>query len=360
MSEVLAAVRIDEVLRLARARGASDVHLCPNRPPALRIDGVLETQSTTPTHAREIENISTVLLGPTAIDRLADTGDATGTFRDDRLGSFRVHAYRVHQGLALAVRLLAQSVPTLESLHLPFAVDTFADKPTGLVIFSGPTGSGKSTAMAGLMDRVNRNHAKHILTIEDPIEYEHVAMRSTIGQREIGRDVSTFAEAIVGALRSDPDVLLVGEMRDAGTMRAAVTAAETGHLVLTTLHTGDAPQTIDRIVNAFAGSMQEQIRVALAQTLVGVVCLRLVPRTCGGRRAAAEVLIATDAVRAIIRDGKTHQLRNVIATGRQAGMHTLETHLSELVMRGEITVESARRHAERPVEVRVLERPAVA
>jgi twitching motility protein PilT len=361
VSEVLASVRLGEVLRMARSRNASDLHICAEHPPVLRVDGALETQGTTAPSLGEIESLATTFLGDRATARLEREGDASAAYRDDELGSFRVHAFRSSSGIALAIRVLAPSVPTLESLHLPAVVASFAEKSNGLVLFAGPTGSGKSTVLAALIDRINRTQAKHILTAEDPIEYRHRSLRSVVSQREVGRDVGSFADAIYGALRSDPDVLLVGEMRDSQTMHAALTAAETGHLVFATLHTGDGPQTIDRIISAFNGDMQEQVRVALAQTLLGAVCLRLVPRTAGrGRRCAAEVLVATDAVRSIVRDGKTHQLRNAIATGRAAGMQTLETHLSDLVMRREISLETAKGYTERPGEIRPLERGTVA
>ncbi|MGZ3548831.1 MAG: type IV pilus twitching motility protein PilT [Vulcanimicrobiaceae bacterium] len=349
------------MLRIARLRNASDVHLSSRSAPVFRTDGVLETQSTSAPSNDEIQLIAHSLLDEGGLEKLHRCGDASTTFRDDELGAFRIHAYRATSGLSLAIRLLARTVPSLESLHLPAVVGTFARKPNGLVLFAGPTGSGKTTALAALVDSINRSEAKHLITIEDPVEYEHESMRSLITHREVGKDVGSFADAIYGALRSDPDVILVGEMRDPATMHAALTAAETGHLVLATLHTGDAPQTIDRIISVFTGDTQEQVRTQLAQTLIGVVCLRLLRRSAGqGRRSAAEVLVATDAVRALIRDGKTHQLRNAIATGRQAGMQTLESHLSELVMRREVALETAQYCTDRPNEIRFAQGSAIA
>lgn len=352
MTAALAPVRLSEVLRVARLRNASDVHLCAGVSPVFRVDGVLEAQPTlVPTH-EELSAMTASLLSSRALEVLAAEGDATVTQRAEDAGTVRVHAYRTARGTCLAIRLLPPAVPSLESLQLPAVVATFADKPHGLLIFAGPTGSGKSTSLAAVVDRINRTQARHIITIEDPIEYEHIANRCAIDQRELGRDVQTFAAAIYGALRSDPDVILVGEMRDAQTMHAALTAAETGHLVLATLHTGDAAQTVDRIVGVFQGDAQEQIRLQLAQTLVGVVCTRLLPRASGqGRRCAAEVLIANDAVRNVIRDGKTHQLRNIISTSRRIGMQTLEAHLSDLIARREITLDAARLVTERPDEL---------
>jgi twitching motility protein PilT len=353
MTAALAPVRLSEVLRVARLRGASDVHLCAGTYPVFRVDGVLEAEPTLVPSEEELAALASSMLSSRAMAALAEKGDATVTHRPEA-GAIRVHAYRTARGTCLAIRLLAPAVPSLESLHLPPVVATFADKPHGLVIFAGPTGSGKSTSLAAVVDRINRTQARHVITIEDPIEYEHNPDRCLIDQRELGRDVQTFAEAIYGALRSDPDVILIGEMRDALTMHAALTAAETGHLVLTTLHTGDAAQTVDRIVGVFEGGAQEQIRLQLAQTLVGVVCTRLLPRASGqGRRSAAEVLIANDAVRNIIRDGKTHQIRNVISTSRQIGMQTLEAHLCDLIARREITLDAARLVTERPSELRL-------
>lgn len=354
MTASLAPVRVSEVLRIARLRNASDVHLRAGLAPVLRVDGALEAQPALLPTEEEVAAVAAALLPSHAIDLLARTGDATVTNRlggDD--GTIRVHAYRTAHGTCLAIRMLATGIPSLESLHLPAAIGAFTEKPHGLLIFAGPTGSGKSTSLAALVDRINRTQTKHIVTIEDPIEYEHTSNRSVVNQRELGRDVPSFAEAIYGALRSDPDVILVGEMRDPETMHAALTAAETGHLVLTTLHTGDAAQTVDRIVGVFEGNRQQQIRHQLAQTLVGVVCMRLVPRACGrGRRCAAEVLVANDAVRNLIRDAKTHQIRNVISTSRQIGMQTLEAHLSELVARREVDAHTARLVTDRPDEVR--------
>lgn len=357
MTAALAPVRLNEVLRVARMRNASDVHLCAGYPPVLRVDGILESQHTLVPSVEELGAVAARLLNERARDTLADLGDATVTEHLEDTGTVRVHAYRTSAGTCLAIRLLAQTIPSVESLQLPPVVSGFSDRPHGLVIFAGPTGSGKSTTLAAIVDRINRTQARHVVTIEDPIEYVHASNRSIVHQRELCRDVQTYAQAVRGALRSDPDVILVGEMRDPKTMHAALTAAETGHLVLTTLHTGDAAQTIDRIVGVFEGSKQEQIRVQLAQTLVGVVCMRLLPRAgLQGRRNALEVLVANDAVRNVIRDGKTHQIRNIISTNRQSGMQTLEAHLSELVARREISLEAALLVTERPGEVRPSDR----
>lgn len=351
-------MRLSEMLQIARRKNASDLHVMPGEIPRLRVNGELELAGEM-LPARDVENMAARLLDDAAAQRLRECGDASVAWRHSLQGPLRLHAYRTARGTSFSVRLLAMSVPSLDSLSLPGAVATLAQRRNGLVLFTGPTGSGKTTALAALTDRMNRTQARHIITIEDPIEYEHVSHKSMISQREIGLHAVTFASALRGALRSDPDVIVLGEMRDPETMDAALTAAETGHLVFATLHTGDAPQTIDRIIDAFPGERQNQIRTQLSATLLGVVCLRLVSRASGaGRRAAAEILLANDAVRNLIRESKTHQIRNVIATSKLVGMQTLESHLSELVMRREITLETAKEAAEHPQDIRAMERSA--
>lgn len=352
MSSVLAPVRFDELLRLARAHNASDIHLRPDAPPAMRIDGALQILDAPALDSAETGALAESLLDAPARERLARCGDATQSRTADGGFRLRAHAYRMAGGTALALRLLPLEIPALESLHLPPAVCAFAEQAHGLVILTGPTGSGKSTALAAMADRINRTRAAHILTIEDPIEFVHLQRRCVVTQREVGRDVPAFADAVYGALRSDPDVIVLGEMRDPETMHAALTAAETGHLVFATLHTGDTAQAVDRIASMFAAQAQERVRTQIAQTLVGIAGVRLIPRACGdGRRNAAEVLVATDAVRNVIRDGKLHHLRNILATSRSAGMQTLESALSELVLRGEVRAADARAATDRPHEV---------
>lgn len=354
MNAAAAPARFTEALQLARSRNASDVHVCAGRAPVLRVDGVLESYDSPPVTQEDIEHFASAVFTGASAALLDRTGDVSVTCRFGEPGRVRVHAYRTAAGIALAMRLLAARAPALESLGLPPVVAQFAQRRHGLVVFTGPTGSGKTTALASLVDRINRTAARHIVTIEDPVEYEHEPHRSSIEHREVGAHVPSFAQAVLGALRADPDVILVGEMRDAATMHAALTAAETGHLVLTTLHTADAPQSIDRIVGAFAGEMQEQVRIQLAQTLAGIVCVRLVPRCSGkGRRCAAEVLIGNDAARNLIREGKTHQLRSLIETSRASGMQTLESHLLELVASGDVAAGEARAAAVREDALRL-------
>jgi twitching motility protein PilT len=267
---------------------------------------------------------------------------------------YRVHAWRHASGIRVAIRLLQEGVPTFETLGLPSSVIAFTQLHSGLVLFAGPTGSGKTTALAAILDHLNQTSERVIVTVEDPIEYLHVSRRSMVTQCEVGRDVADYREALHGFLRADPDVIFIGELRDRVTMEAALGVAETGHLVFATLHTSDAAQTIDRLVDAFEPHAHAQVRSQLATTLAGIVALRLVTRNGRrGRCAAAEVLIATDAVRALIREGKSHQLRNAIVTGRQVGMQTLESHLTELVMRGEVELSTARAATSRPAEIRI-------
>jgi len=352
-------VRIDELIRNARVRTASDIHFGGLERPALRIDGRLVLVASTPVSDAAVRAFLARTLTRSALERLDSHGTADGATAHLEAGPLRIHAYRQLGGIRVVIRLLAKSLPQLETLHLPPVIATLATRPTGLVLFTGPTGSGKTTALAALIDRINRTSERNIITIEDPVEYIHKPNRSLITHCEIGRDVSSYGEALRGLLRADPDVILIGEMRDRETMEAAVTAAETGHLVFATLHTNDASQTVDRIVDAFPSDGQSQIRSQLSTVLLAVVSLRLLPRKNEpGRRAAAEVMIATDAVRNMIREGKTHQLRNAIVTGRSVGMQTLETHLSELIMRGEIDFDQAQSVSNRPTEIRQLERSA--
>ena len=350
----LETIRIEDLLRNARARGASDVHFGGADQAFMRIDGRLVAVDENPLSETTLQAFCEATMTTGAISRLQARGTADGALRTED-GANRVHAFRHESGTRIVVRLLPASVPTLEDLALPGVLGTLAASGAGLVLFTGPTGSGKTSALAATMNRINRTSARSIVTVEDPIEFLHRPVRSVVTQCEIGRDVSDFAEAIRGFMRADPDVIAIGEMRDTETMEAALGAAETGHLVLATLHTTDAPQTVDRIVDAFPGTRQGQVRSQLAAVLLAVVALRLVPRATGdGRVCAVEVMTATDAVRTLVREGKTHQLRNTIVTGRNAGMQTLECHLSDLAVRGLITSEAARTAANRPADVQIL------
>ncbi|HUY42085.1 MAG TPA: PilT/PilU family type 4a pilus ATPase [Candidatus Dormibacteraeota bacterium] len=337
MTSALATILLSDTLHAAQMRGASDVHFAPGLPPVLRIDGRLEACGASGVSPEDVERVAASLFGDAERERLAEVGDATTTIAEEGT-TIRAHAARTMDGLSLTLRFLAREVPSPRSLELPEVLSDLARAPRGLLMLGGPTGSGKSTTLASLIAMLNDTSARKIITLEDPVEYRIPPKRSLIVQRQIGRDVRTFAEAIRGALRSDPDVIVIGEMRDADTISAAIAAAETGHLVLATVHTGDVPQSVDRLIDAFPSDRAEHARGRIANVLLAVICQRLVPRATGsGRHLAAEVLVATDAVRHMIRDGKHHQLPSVMATSRRFGMQTLEAHLSSLVARGAIT-----------------------
>lgn len=341
-----------ESLHMARSANASDLHFVVGRPPALRIEGKMTYSSAAAVEGdRLLQTLRRVLPDDAwrAYERVGDVGAA----HHGALGPLRLHAYSTTAGPALAVRLLPGEVPTLESLRLPRVVGEFADAASGLVVFSGPTGSGKTSSLAGVVDRINKTSARVIVIIEDPIEYVHHSRLSIVQQREVGTDARTFEAGLLSALRSDPDVIVLGEIRSSEAIRVALKAAETGHLVLTTLHAADTVRAISRLVDAFPPERQAEVRSELADVLLGVVAQRLLPRVEGGRCCAAEVLAATDATRSLIRDGKLHQLRNAMEMGRSAGMQTLERDLQRLACEGIVCEDEARRCACRPEEVAV-------
>ncbi len=336
----LADVRMRDVLCVAEMSGASDVHFVPNAQPAIRVDGDLRFLDGSPLRADEISEMASSMFGPEAMGAIEAGLDVTVTHETHDGSVLRVHGSRTARGPAIAIRRLPSLVPLLETLELPAVVETFVHSRHGLIVFCGPTGSGKSTSLAALVGEINRVMSRRIVTIEEPIEYRHQSARSLVTQREIGRDATSFESALRGALRADPDVILIGEMRDEKTIRAAISAAETGHLVLATLHSGGAVQAIDRMIDIFSDE-RAQMRALLAAALTAVVCQRLIPRARGGRCAAAEVLIVTDAVRAMIRECRTHLITNAIATGRDLGMQTFDVHVDALVSSGTVNASAA-------------------
>lgn len=349
-------VRLTELIALARARAATDLHVGAGDVPSLRVHGQIVLFDIPPLANPALESFLERVAPFEAKVRWADGEAADFALRSGECAPYRVHAYRSMGQIRLAFRFHDERLPELDALALPPIVATFASRQSGLVLFTGPTGSGKTTALAALVDRINHAAERMIVTVEDPVEYVHRPVRSSIAHCEIGVDVPSYAAAIHGFMRADPDVMLVGEMRDRSTIEAVLSAAETGHLVFSTLHTIDAAQTIDRIIDSFGSEAQHQVRTQLAATLLAVVSLRLIPMRDGsGRVAATEILVGTDAVRAMIRDGKTHQLRNAMVTGRNAGMRTLETSLNDLAVRGAISIERARTFANRPADVRDAE-----
>ena len=292
------------------------------------------------------------ILGPDLTNTLRQRKEVDFSFSWQDKARFRGNAFHQQGGFALSLRMIPNRIPSFEELALPDAIERFARLPQGLVLVTGPTGSGKSTTLASIIDYINTNRSCHILTIEDPIEYVHSHKRSAVNQREVGFDTDSFENALRAALREDPDVILVGEMRDLETIQFALTIAETGHLVFATLHTNDAAQALDRISDVFPANRQDQIRVQLAASIQGVVSQRLIPRIDQGMVAAFEVLIANNAMRNLIREGKTHQIRNVVATSMREGMRTLEASLSQLCALGLISFDEAVARSLYPKEVR--------
>jgi twitching motility protein PilT len=336
-------VRIRDLLQIAFERKASDLHITPGAPPVLRIHGKLRAIDNAPLTPDLTLSMARELLTEEQFVKLEETGEIDFSFGVPRLSRFRVNAFRQRGTYSLAIRVVPQRIPSLEELGMPEVVKMFAQKAQGLVLVTGPTGSGKSTTLAAMIDFINQNYAKHIVTLEDPIEYIHKHSRSIVDQREIGLDTMSFANGLRAALRQDPDVILVGEMRDYETISTALTAAETGHLVLATLHTQDAPQTIDRIIDVFGARQQQQIRIQLASVLLGVISQRLLPAANGdGRVAAVETLVNTPAVANLIRSEKVYQVKTMMQTGKQFGMQTMQSHIKELVAKRLVEESSAR------------------
>ena len=331
----MATVPLEDLLRLVIEEEASDLHLCVGVPPTLRLKGTLTPLNTAPLTAADMETLARGLARPDQMDRVNEEGsvDFGLSFRDNN--RFRCNVYRERGNLAAAVRMLPRRLLTLEAIGIPQSVRALLELPRGLVLVTGPTGSGKTTSLASMLTVINETSPRHILTIEDPIEYYLDHRRGIVNQREVGVDVPTFAEGLRRALRQDPDVILVGEMRDLETIETAITAAETGHLVFSTLHTTGASRTIDRIVDAFDAQRQQQIRVQLSMNLKAVISQLLLPRKDGtGRIAVFEVMINTSSIGALLRDNKSFRIHNEILTGGKYGMVSLEASLVDLFQRG--------------------------
>ncbi len=337
---------------MVRLRG-SDLHLAAGQPPRVRIDGSLaELEDRSPLAAEEALRLARSLLTARQWRRFEEDAELDFAFEVPGLARFRGNCFRQRGRLALAVRHIPTEVATLEELGLPAILNHFARRPRGLVLVTGPTGSGKSTTLAAMVDGINRWRRGHILTVEDPVEFVHRPRRCIVSQREVGADTRSFAAALRHALRQDPDVILIGEMRDTETIGSALTIAETGQLVLSTLHTNSAADSVNRVIDAFPSEKQAQVRNQLASVLEGVVTQILVPRATGpGRVAAAEVLVATAAVRAVIRDRKVHQLGSLMQAGRRHGMRTMNDALASLYLKGEITLEAALKRSADPREL---------
>ncbi|MDF2634687.1 MAG: twitching motility protein [Pelosinus sp.] len=331
-----------QLLYQAVQSNASDLHITVGVPPILRVNGKLIRTEHTLLAVQDTENF---FLAITTLEQQAhfkNHGEIDFSFAIAGLSRFRVNAFRQRGSIAIVIRVVNENVPTLEELGHPAVLKNLACQPRGLVLVTGPTGSGKSTTLAAMINLINKERSCHILTLEDPIEYLHKHDKSIVNQREMHSDTESFTIGLRAALREDPDVILVGEMRDPETIATAITAAETGHLVFATLHTGSAAQTIDRIIDAFPSHQQQQIRIQLSVTLQGIIAQQLLPRIDQtGRVAALEILIATPAVRNIIREGKTHQLTSVIQTSAKFGMQPMDIALRDLYRRGVVSYDEA-------------------
>jgi twitching motility protein PilT len=346
--------RIEILLEEVVKKKGSDLHLQVGLPPMLRVDGSLAPVAGAEALTDEaVETLIFAILDEDQKQILLKDKEFDFSFAFGDLGRFRVNAFHERGNLAAAMRLIPNEILTIEQLGLPPIVNKFADYPRGLVLVTGPTGSGKSTTLAAMIHKINQERAAHIITIEDPIEYTHRSKKSVIVQREVHYDTYSFSAALRSALREDPDVVLIGEMRDLETIASAITIAETGHLVLATLHTNSAAQSIDRMIDVFPPHQQPQIRSQLSNILMAICSQRLVPAIGGGRIASAEILVATPAVRNIIREGKTHQLEAVIQTGAEFGMQSMDKTLVGLIHNGTITYDEARNVA---VDVEELDR----
>jgi twitching motility protein PilT len=347
---------VDDLLEQVVVRGASDLHVTVGSEPVVRVNGRLERLAEFARLSPEDSQRMLYRILSTEQQKIFETRRQIDiSYSIPGLARFRVNVYFQRESLGAAFRLIPAELKTIEQLGLPPVLKDFTTKPRGLVLVTGPTGSGKSTTLAAVIDEINRTREDHIMTIEDPIEFLHRHKRCIVNQREIGPDATSFAEALRGALRQDPDVILLGEMRDLETIGTALTAAETGHLVFATLHTQDAPSTVDRLIDVFPAAQQEQIRVQIASTLQGIVTQTLLPTADGnGRVAALEVLLPDDAVRNLIRQAKVEQIYSVMQTNTSRGMQTLEQAMLELVRFGKITAELALQRSSRPDQLRSL------
>jgi twitching motility protein PilT len=344
-----------DILLEVLERGASDLHLTAGSPPMVRIRGHLSALDYPMMSPQDTREIVYSILSNDQRKKLEVEWQVDLSYSLANRARFRVNAYYQRASIGAVMRVIPQDVPRLETLGLPPMLLDFTKKPRGFVLVTGPTGSGKSTTLAAMVDRINEDRHEHIMTIEDPIEFLHRHKNCIVNQRELGTDAHGFGPALKSALRQDPDVILVGEMRDLETMSTALTAAETGHLVFATLHTQDTAQTVDRIVDAFPHEQQQQVRVQLSISLQGIITQQLLPTADGqSRTVSTEILVPTPAVRNLIREGKTHQIYSALQTGGSVGMQTMDASLADLVRRGKITRELAERRSSTPEELRRL------
>ncbi|AST06605.1 type IV pilus twitching motility protein PilT [Anoxybacillus flavithermus] len=333
--------KVDAMLRAAFELKASDIHLTVGIPPIFRVNGDLKRYGQDALSSADTEQMAKAIVPENMWHHVEENGELDLSYSLHGVSRFRVNVFKQRGCISLAIRIVPTKIPTLEELQLPDVLKKIVTKPQGLVLVTGPTGSGKSTTLAAMIDYMNKTMRKHIITLEDPIEYVHKHGSCVIDQREVGTDTNNFANGLRAALRQDPDVILVGEMRDLETIQTAITAAETGHLVFGTLHTSSAPATIDRIIDVFQPEQQTQIRIQLATVLVAIISQRLFPRAQkNGRIAATEILINNAPVANLIRNGKVHQIPSVMQTSRALGMHTLAANIKELVQQGLVAKEA--------------------
>ena len=348
---------IEELLEELVKRGGSDLHISNALPPVMRIDGKLQRHESPALNADQVEDLLFPMLSNEQRRTLEQNWELDFSYGVDKVGRFRVNMYKDKGCYAAAFRTISTNAPQLEALGMPDVVKQMAEKPRGLILVTGPTGSGKSTTLAAMIDYINRTRAEHILTIEDPVEFVHTSKMSIIHQRELGADTRSFANALKSALREDPDIILVGEMRDHETIALALTAAETGHLVFGTLHTSSAAQTIDRIIDVFPQGQQQQIRVQLANSLVAVFSQTLLQKlqpdgTKKGRVMAQEIMVVNPAIANLIRESKAAQIYSAIQTNQGLGMQTLEMALAKLYLDKKVTLEDALSKSSRPEELK--------
>ena len=343
--EIINLVSLNALLETTIKEKASDLHLTVGVSPVIRVNGALTTVNEEKLMPADTERYAREILGD-LYEEYTLKGEIDTSFSLAGLGRFRVNIFKQRGSDAAAIRVVGLKIPTISELNLPPVINDLTSMQRGLVLVTGPTGSGKSTTLAAMINEINSNRAAHIVTLEDPIEYLHKHNKSIINQREVGRDTKSYANALKAVLREDPDVILVGEMRDLETISIALTAAETGHLVLSTLHTIGAAKTIDRIIDVFPPYQQQQIKVQLSAVLKGVISQQLIPRADGdGRIAALEVMVSTHGIQNLIREGKTHQIESAIQTGSKYGMKTMDMSLAEIVKKGHITKEEAIAHS---------------
>jgi twitching motility protein PilT len=346
---------LNDYLFEALDKGASDLHLTVGIPPSMRVHGQIVNTKHPPLAPADTRELIYGILTDAQRKRLEENLELDFSYTLPKVSRFRVNIYFQRGALGAAFRMIPHGIKALPELGMPKVVEELTDKPRGLFLVTGPTGSGKSTTLAAMIDRINENRREHIMSVEDPIEFLHSHKRCIVNQREVGQDTKGFANALKHVLRQDPDVILVGEMRDLETISLAITAAETGHMVFATLHTQDAPQTIDRVIDVFPPHQQQQVRTQLANAIQGVITQTLIPKRGGeGRAVACEILVATPGVRNLIREGKNHQLYSAMQTGGKFGMQTMDASLVDLMRRGVISREEAEKRSSNPDELKRL------